>query len=168
MKKLILVAVAALLALTAHAQFYVGGQVGLRASSGYTNLTILPEVGYNLNENMSIGTVIGYDFESWKDTETRGTFEINPYFRYSFLQLGHVSLFADAQLQLALYNSHDKVFDTKDNSFSWGLGIAPGLAIPVSENLSFVGHLGRVGYYNDTFELGVNGNYFTVGAYYSF
>ncbi|MBR1574067.1 MAG: hypothetical protein IJ652_04385 [Bacteroidales bacterium] len=57
---------------------------------------------------------------------------------------------------------------TKDNSFSWGLGIAPGLAIPVSENLSFVGHLGRVGYYNDTFELGVNGNYFTVGAYYSF
>ncbi len=168
MKKLILVAVAAMLALTAHAQFYVGGRVGLMANSGYTNLTILPEVGYNLNEKMSVGTVIGYDFDSWKDTETRGSFEIRPYFRYAFLQLGPATLFADAQVQLSLNHSHDLILDTKDNGFTWGIGIAPGLAIPLTENLSFVGHLGRVGYYDGSFELGVNGNYFTVGAYYSF
>lgn len=168
MKKIILVFVLALVAFSANAQFYVGGQVGFSAGNNRTDFDVLPEVGYVLNETMSVGAVVGFNIDSLKDTYTDFDFVISPYFRYNLLELGPATLFVDAQLQLMFWSNKNLIADTKSNGSSVGIGVSPGLAIPFTENLSFVAHLGRVGYYNEQFVVGVYPSNFNVGLYYSF
>ncbi len=168
MKKIILVAVLALVAFSANAQFYVGGQVGFSTGNNRTDFDVLPEVGYVLNETMAVGAVVGFDLDALKDTYTDFGFTLAPYFRYNLLELGPATLFVDAQLQLTFWSNKNLVADTKTNDSSVGIGVSPGLAIPFTDNLSFVAHLGRVGYYNETFVVGVNPSNFNAGLYYSF
>lgn len=78
MKKIMIVAVAMLMAFTAKAQIYVGGNVGLDASSGYFGLKVLPEVGYNINDKMSVGAVLGVDMANWKEDTQRTDIFIIP------------------------------------------------------------------------------------------
>lgn len=68
MKKIVLSVIVALIAITANAQVYVGGTFGVGSDKVETEGTevknttfkILPEVGYELNEDWSVGTVVGY------------------------------------------------------------------------------------------------------------
>ena len=163
MKKVLLIAAMALMAFTAKAQFYVGGAIGLDAAGGNTAVTILPEVGYNLNENMSVGAVIGWDNVGWYNSRIT----LSPYFRYSFLDLGPVKLFADGVLDFGVEFDTDINGDPA-NTVVWGIGIRPGIAIPVSENLSFVGHIARLGYFDGIFSIGADLRAINVGLYYSF
>lgn len=170
MKKIIITLVAAFIGVAASAQIYVGGEVFFSHNSDMksTNFSILPEVGYNLADNMAVGAVVGYDYNGVKDNYSDGTFVLQPYFRYTFLQLGPVNVFADAQLQLGFWSNHNKVTDSKDSGTRLGIGVAPGIAIPVSDNLSFVAHVGSIGYYNDSVICGISGNNCVAGLYYSF
>ncbi|MEO3496744.1 hypothetical protein ABG839_23875, partial [Phocaeicola vulgatus] len=70
MKKIVLSVIVALIAITANAQVYVGGTFGVGSDKVETEGTevknttfkILPEVGYELNEDWSVGTVVGYEY----------------------------------------------------------------------------------------------------------
>ena len=70
MKKIVLSIIVALIAITANAQVYVGGTFGVGSDKVETEGTevknttfkILPEVGYELNEDWSVGTVVGYEY----------------------------------------------------------------------------------------------------------
>ena len=168
MKKLLLVAILALSAFSAKAQFYAGGQFGLSAGNNRTTFDVYPEVGYVLNEKMSVGAVVGFGYNALKDSYKDSNFLIAPYFRYNLLEIGPVTVFADAQLQINFWTNKDLILDTKDNGSTAGIGVAPGIAIPVADNLSFVAHLGRVGYFNDTFVMGADATNVLAGLYYSF
>ena len=168
MKKILLVAVLALMAFSAKAQVYVGGNVGMNASTGFTQFYLRPEAGFSLNEKMSVGAVVGLALDNQKDYSSRTDFTLNPYFRYTFFNLGPVSFFADAEVALNFGNEKDLVLDTQNNYFNWGVGIRPGFAIPLTEKLSFVGHLGSVGYYYNAFSIDLDANAIGVGMYYSF
>lgn len=173
MKKMLIVAVCALMAFTAKAQVYVGGQVGLDADKNYFGLKVLPEVGYSFNDKMSVGAVLGVDMYTIKEFEKKTDFTVSPYFRYTFLKLGPVNIFADARLDLAFLNSRDynivtNKWDDPTKSVAWGIGIAPGLAIPLTDKLSFVGHIGYLGYSNNTFTISADATNIAVGLYYSF
>lgn len=163
MKKLIMVFALAFVALSASAQVYLGGSLNFAAANQAAQVSILPEVGYAFSDNMAAGLTIGYANDQ-SVTWFAGASDvvIAPYFRYTFLNAGPVRLFADAEFQLGIID------EGKQSSTAWNLGIRPGLALPVTEHLSFVGHIGRLGYYNKTFTFGVNGNTFTAGVYYSF
>ena len=55
----------AFVAVAANAQVYVGGSVGIASSkqNGGKNVTtyqVLPEIGYNINKDVAIGTVVGW------------------------------------------------------------------------------------------------------------
>lgn len=173
MKKLFIAVVAAFIGFSANAQLYVGGNIGLtsNADAKTTSFSLLPEVGYSLDDNMSFGAVVGFTSYAKKDNYTDTNFILQPYFRYTFLELGPVKVFADAQLQLDFWNNKIYLTDNTTNTTSgtnFGIGIAPGIAIPVSDNLSFVAHLGQFGYYNNTLMLGLNANNVLCGVYYSF
>ena len=70
MKKIVLSVIVALIAITANAQVYVGGTFGVGSDKVETEGTevrnttfkILPEVGYELSEDWSVGTVVGYEY----------------------------------------------------------------------------------------------------------
>ena len=65
MKKILLVVVIAVMSLTASAQIYVGGEIGAwrNYNANTTNVSILPEIGYTLSDNLAIGTVIGWQYQ---------------------------------------------------------------------------------------------------------
>lgn len=170
MKKILALAIAAFIGVAAHAQIYVGGQVGFNYNSDAEigNITVLPEAGYSLNENMAVGAVVGFTSDWMKDVNRDGSFVFQPYFRYNFLEIGPAKFFVDAQLQLEFLSSHNLVTDIKNSATHFGLGVAPGIAIPLDDSLSFVAHLGRFGYYNESVSFGLSGNNVLCGLYYSF
>lgn len=158
MKKVILVLALALMAFTANAQVYIGGSIGFQAAGGTAVVNLAPEVGYNLNDDMSIGGVIG-----WRNT-VGSTFTLAPYFRYFLADLGPVRFFCDALLELDIYSNSGQT------TTSFGVGVAPGMALPLGDHLSLVGRLGRMGYFNGGFALQVAPDMAgsSLGLYYAF
>lgn len=129
MKKIVLSVIVALIAITANAQVYVGGTFGVGSDKVETEGTevrnttfkILPEVGYELSEDWSVGTVVGYEYNKSGDVKTN-TFTIVPYARYFFLSSNVVRLFADGGFGFS--TSKTKGNDALN---SWNIGIKPGI-----------------------------------------
>lgn len=85
MKKFCFLWLLAVITLTASAQVYVGGEVGLWRNwdANHTSFSILPEVGYNLSDNWAIGTSIGYAYNYLEGNKTNAV-EVAPYARYTY------------------------------------------------------------------------------------
>jgi hypothetical protein len=180
MKKLFSLIAVAFVAMSVNAQVYVGGSLGINAWSSQKNagdrsettFSILPEVGYNLNDEWAVGTVIGYVSDKWVGVNgiSESAFTFNPYARYTYLKAGKVSLFVDGGVDFTTASKAD-----------WNelaIGLKPGLAVSLSDNISFVSHLGFIGYdvYNpdgddnniSKFGLDLSGNNLTFGLYFNF
>lgn len=127
---------------------YVGGTFGVGSDKVETEGTevknttfkILPEVGYELNEDWSVGTVVGYEYNKSGDVKTN-TFTIVPYARYFFLSSNVVRLFADGGFGFS--TSKTKGNDALN---SWNIGIKPGIAIKLSDHFCLVAKYGFLGY----------------------
>ena len=152
MKKVLLTLTLVAFAFAANAQFVVGGQLGYSNNGGNTNnvnvagatttewdvpanvwsnLTIMPKIGYNLNDKMQVGVSFGLTStynrtynaiygaaytpadpaaEDWQATADMG-FTFAPYFRYNLLTFGDkLTLFCEAQLGLT-FNGKTKYTD---------------------------------------------------------
>ena len=191
MKKIMMTLAAVCVAATMNAQVYVGGEIGFETTSqdGVSNssLTLMPEIGYNLDENWAVGISFGFGQVS-RDVTTTVTngqntttvtatqkdkrFIINPYARYTFLKLDKVNVFIDGGLSYAHYDNAG----SKNNQF--GIGVRPGVAVNLNDKLSFVSHFGWLGYKNskDDYEGAKAANTFgfdlnskvSFGMYYNF
>lgn len=168
---------AAFVAVNMSAQVYLGGSVAFQAWSSQklagdrseTVLKLMPEIGYNLNEEWAIGAVIGYESNKWNGAHESG-FTFNPYVRYTFANLGKVNLFVDGGVDFTSYSKLDQT--------NMGIGFKPGLAVNLTDKLSFVSHLGFIGYKQwnpdgddnnwSMFGLDLDATNVTFGLYYSF
>ena len=183
MKKIFAVALVAMMTLTVNAQVYVGGGVGLLTSSydgnSETYFSILPEIGYNINEDWAVGIAVGYgeakskvNVAGVKVTEKVKTFQIAPYARYTFAKFDKVNLFVDGSVGY----KHENFAGVKTNTFA--VGFKPGVAVNLNDKLSFVAHVGFLGYQNDkvkgddkstnTFGLNLDGSNLSFGVYSNF
>ena len=170
MKKIIVIIAAACISFAANAQLYVGGAIhGLFNDN--TSIGIYPEAGYALNETFTVGAAL--DFDTRKDAYT--SFGINPYLRWNCLDLDPVKVFVDCGFMFVSFNN--KAVDKSYTAFQ--LGVRPGFAIPLNDNLSFVSHVGFLGYtVNDNnnvwtisdegFGIDLSGYNVTCGLYYNF
>jgi len=132
MKKILLTLALAAFAMTANAQWVLGGKLDINHNSNYdddysrgsanTNIGILPKVGYWLNDNMQIGIQLGWDYNYTRDygrtastsfataQYASDTYEstpqsavvIAPYFRYNFASWKNFTVFCEAQLNVKL------------------------------------------------------------------
>ena len=170
-------------AATMNAQVYLGGGIGLGTTSydgdSETFFKIIPEIGYNLDENWAVGMTVGYG-EAKTKVNVAGvsvndkvkSFQIAPYARYTFAKFDKVNLFVDGTVGY----EYNKIGEVKINSFS--IGFKPGVAVNLNEKLSFVAHVGFLGYENEkvkgddnstnTFGFDLNGNALSFGVYYNF
>ncbi len=197
MKKILLLAVVMFASLNASAQFYVGGSVGFASvkpvygSDSEFSFKILPEFGYCLNEQWAVGAVLGYQkglpfsglnigngndnvpFSRTNIDNVAGTskvecFTISPYARYTAIEWDMVNFFFDGGLTFG---------SIKDTGTYFSLGIRPGVAVKLCDEISFVAHLGFLGFENFSPEGGGNsGSAFGVdfsnscafGVYFNF
>ena len=162
--------------MSVNAQVYVGGALGLQSVShdgeSVTTYAILPEVGYVLDDNWALGVSLGYSKGTSNDVDVK-VVTVNPYARYTFAKFDKVNLFVDGGFG---YSNAD-LDAYKVNT--WNVGLKPGVAVNLNEKVSFVAHLGFLGYesskadndgakaYN-TFGLGVDATTVNFGFYYNF
>ena len=100
MKKILLSLAVAFVSLAASAQGYVGGSIGIASSKignseNVTTYQVLPEVGINLDENLAIGTVVGWGKGNPVNIESENSvnnyFKLEPYVRYTFARSKYVN-----------------------------------------------------------------------------
>lgn len=191
MKKLLTLAIVALSAVGfAHAEdftvnvntnnIYVGGSVGVwrNITDHSTQASIMPEIGYNVNDKVAIGTTLGWEHNHSADKVDYNMFEIAPYLRYNFVKAGKVSVFVDGSVEVGLGRT-SYAGEHSDLAATYGIGLKPGIAVSLNKHFSLVAHLGFVGYdgankaaRNGGAESGwgayFNGNNVSFGAYYTF
>lgn len=171
MKKFLLVLAVAASSVAASAQVFVGGALGLNNTKSMgvevTNVTIAPEVGFALNDQWTLATTLSYTLSSPKNGLDVSVFEFNPYARLTAAKWGAVSLIFDGGVGL----NWSKV-EGSDSKFGWSIGIKPGLAVNLSKNVTFVTHLGALGYEDranvETFGYNFNTTNVNFGVYYNF
>ena len=170
MKKIILALVVLLgLGTYANAQeagkYWVGGALSFSStkekvsdvSETLTSYSVIPEFGYVLNDRLGIGLQIGFSHEenanfryTYEDAVALGDkvkmngYTINPFVRYSFLKGSFGSLFFDGGVGY----SHYKLKDSERKNTALEIGIRPGVAVNVSENIRLFGRFGFLGYQN--------------------
>ena len=184
MKKTLMTLATMFIAVCANAQVFVGGTAGIASTGGEglsdkTTFKILPEVGYNINKNWAVGTVLGYEDGSFsmlgRSSSLSGdvkAFEIAPYARYTFFRSKLVNLFVDGGFGIASGSASHVDFT------AFRVGFQPGLAVNLNKNFSLVTKVGFLGYEavnpegdnNNTHAFGfnVNGNNIQFGLYYNF
>ena len=176
MKKLFLTMLIAIVAVSTKAQIYAGGELGFWRDydENHTNFTVKPEVGYHLSDKWAIGINIGYEYNYTKGTKAN-TVEVSPYARYTVVTWGSVNLFLDGGFGF----STTKIKDVDDSSNGWEIGIKPGLSVDLTDKLSFITHVGFLGFRDydknakqefgqEGFGFNVDGNDLTFGLIYNF
>ena len=173
-----------LVAVCANAQVFIGGTAGIASTGGEhlsdeTTFKILPEIGYNINRNWAVGTVVGYEKGSFSmlgkdlaDFNDAKAFEIAPYARYTFIRSKAINLFVDGSVGFAAGSQGNQDFT------SFYVGLQPGLSLNISKHFSVVSKVGFLGYEAlnpegdnnnvHAFGLGLNGNNIQLGLYYNF
>ncbi len=159
MKKLLLVLVLILVGISARAQFYVGGSLGLKvekvsqgsSSETQTSFMITPEFGYSYDKTWSLGAQIGFNIVS-NDGDLK-TFTAIPYVRCAFARAGIVDFLGE----LGVGYGHQSY---RSNGVS-GLiaALRPGLAINFTPAFALIArsNLFRYEYWD-----GVKGTTFSV------
>ncbi len=188
MKKILMTMAAAMMAVTMNAQMYVGGSLGFTSMTpevgdGETSFKILPEFGVQFDENWGVGVTVGYTSNKMQGINlqsalngycnskgSESAFIFAPYARYTALKFKSVNIFFDG--------GFDYVQGSDAKFTAFGVGIKPGVAVNLNEQLSFVTHFGFLGYESlnpdgdnnnrSAFGLDLNGNNLTFGLYYNF
>ena len=179
MKKLFLFIAFAVVCLTAGAQMYVGGKAGFwrewQKGANTTDLSIHPDIGYNLNEKWSVGLYFGYDY-TYKDGNKYNGFDIEPYARYTYAKFGPVGLFVEGAFGYYTYKKKTNGV-TGDAQNAWYVGLTPGLKVDLTERLTFFSYIGFLGYTDadedavfgrNGFDFNVDGNNLQFGILYNF
>lgn len=171
MKKILLTLALAAFAMTANAQLVIGGNISAfhdgahddNYTAGYpstasTSISIMPKIGYQLNENMQIGAQFGWAYRytrnyagadnTYRSNTPRSEMRIAPYFRYNFATWRKFSLFCEATLNFTLgfeTESHNIVngseatgFPVKNgNNYTYfGINVVPGMNYSFSDKFS--------------------------------
>lgn len=130
---------------------------GQSSTSKNTGFGIGPVAGKYIRENLAIGLGLGYGFSKYKneyydnsENESKSQYvSVNFFLRKNFKIIPNLFFYIEASSSLSF--GFNKAIDnleneSKNNSYSLGLGGSPGLQIFLSKKLSLESSLGYVGY----------------------
>lgn len=181
-KKIMMAFAAALIAVSANAQVYLGGNFGIASSKlaggeSVTTYAVLPELGYNVNRDWAVGTTVGFgkgDPVSIEDN-SRNYITVSPYARYTFFHSKMVNVFVDGGFGYTHYNNAGTAAPSINE---WNVGVKPGVALNLNPKFCFVAHAGFLGWKSQKYDgadkssnawgANLDGNNVTLGFYYNF
>ena len=139
MKRFFFMLVVILATVSANAQVYVGGEMGIwyNDTQDKTFLSIAPSVGYEFDETWAIGTELKYAHK----TDSYNKFELAPYARCSFYRNKMVKLFFDLGFGVSVTKP-----EVGDDITGWKIGAQPGIAIHLNKNFALLAKTGFVGF----------------------
>lgn len=139
-------------------QMWAGGTVGLWSSKvkgGDSQLSfkVLPELGYNVTDNVAVGIVIGaahdhgsnnlkYDGAAVTSDQATNSYKVSPFLRYTFLKGDIGGLFIDGGVGYTWSKACGA--DLKGHMLE--VGLRPGVALNVSSKVALVSKFGFLGY----------------------
>lgn len=170
MKKLFILVAAALLSISANAQWYVGGQVGMNVTGNKTieagasvnpftfSVTLAPEVGYYFSDKLAVGASLaltpGASGSTTKSPEgvvakTNGSsfsWLLAPYVRYKFWGIKKFGIWGQANVYVGTSSSKaenyvGKVYPTVD----YGVNILPVLTYALNEHFTLDAYIDCAG-----------------------
>ena len=160
MKKLFLTLVIAFAGvLSVNAQAWMGGSVKFNRAKANEDANasfeygIAPEIGYTIAPKWDIALALGYDGSYKKDASDikhyTNMISVNPYARYTVVELGKVGFFIDGGF--AWNHGVDKVKaegvdDVKFKTNEYWFGFKPGIKFAASDKITFAAHIGSFGY----------------------
>lgn len=143
MKKIFLMALFAIVAVGANAQFYLGGSLNVGTQSikvndgdsyNTTTFALTPELGYNITPVFAVGTELGFGYAKTEDHDAINTWTVAPYFRFNFAELGrNVKLFADAVFE------YDWISQGSVDTDGFLVGIRPGISVALNSHWNIIG-----------------------------
>lgn len=183
-KKLFLLVSMMTLAMGVHAQFSVGGSIGFtstKLSNGAadqdgTSYQIMPEIGYQLDENTTVGIQLGYahgfaafgslsttDFintvtnaismsaDISEDDIKMNSFSFAPFIRYNVLEIGRANIFVEGMVSYSSIKTDGSpaiggLGGSKMTFNSFEVVARPGVSFQLSENLTALAKIGSLGY----------------------
>lgn len=141
-------------------QFWTGGTVGIWSSKvkgGDSQLSfkVMPEFGYNFTDNLAVGIALGGAHTHGESTKfdnnilqaaegSTNEYTVSPFLRYSFIKGDLGSIFFDGGVGYTWAKGCSG--GLKANQLE--VGIRPGLALNVSNNVSLISKFGFLGYQN--------------------
>jgi opacity protein-like surface antigen len=172
------------------------------------DFTFAPTVGFMFNENMGVGLDIMFGFGKvtqknyafdpvMTQTIKTTTFGLAPYFRYVFAEIDNFKFYGDARIEwetstpkATVEQGGTSMTQEGNKTTHFGIGIVPGMAYMLTDNISMNAQLNILSLYYVTdktvaknidgagtdqtnktneFGLGVNGaSPITIGFYYNF
>ena len=159
MKKILFLIAAVASCMTASAQFWVSGSVGVSNSSTYnnddtrTNWNFSPAVGYALDDALEVGLELGLSGSSYADDKSTDL-SISPFIRYTFLSDGDFSMFLQGNLNLDHQKDKNDIGGgtiVENKSTQYGISIRPGIKYTLTDQFAVVATLGGL-YFNHTKE----------------
>ena len=161
MKKLMLMIAFMAVAFSANAQVYIGGGIGFNSYKPAhhektdvdtkTTINLVPEIGYKLDDNMSIGLMLGYGHSKKGEFKT-DNFKIEPYIRYTFVRWNKVSLFGEGSFgyqhskDTETLEDNDMEIEVSKKTNKWWIGVRPGIAVDLTNKLTLLTRVGFLGY----------------------
>ncbi len=131
MKKFFLsLLVMASMCLSANAQFFVSGTLGLQYRSDVFSMKLLPGVGYELSDRLAIGVEGGFNLY---DGDFQGL--LNPYARFNFWNNEKLFLDGKAAAKLTFGDGYTGTF----------IGVLPSLRYAVNDKLQLAADIGFLG-----------------------
>jgi hypothetical protein len=150
-----------------NAQWYVGGGLGYSEQNATSLLHFSPEVGYSFNPHWTVGLGTSFQriyrtvYNDVQATYINKRFDywfLNPYVRFTFLNIDKLSFFADATARM----------DALHGFTLYDLGIRPGISYALNDRFTAVAQIGFIGYYNNNFKAEVGLNSLEFSLYYQF
>lgn len=176
MKRFILMALFAVVAMGASAQAYLGGSFNLGTKSvkvgdgdatSTTTFALMPEVGYKFTPVLSIGAEVGFGVTKTEDTDAINLWSLAPYVRFNLAKLGSsVNFFTDAVFE------YDWISQGSHDTDGYCFGIRPGLSVDLNSNWSILGKMVLFSYskYDQvkTTTFAIQPNQVSLGIVYNF
>lgn len=142
MRRNLLAIIIAALAVTTHAQVYLGGGIRFwdNNDDNRRTISVTPEIGYRVSKRFAFGAGIGYEYSNLQGSHS-DTYSVKPYLRHYIYSIKGLELFWEGTFEFCYYDPSEG-----KSAYCIGIGVKPGIGYAINEHFTISAYIGFFGY----------------------